>query len=100
MSSLDSNTFLEEDEPESRVGKRKQMDAEKLDFKSKELDVKSKELDIKLKEAENKKRIRDITYEGLDKAVERLVTLSTNPLEDQDVEAILKAKYRQMIEDA
>jgi len=104
MSSLDSNTFLEEEscnyEPESRLGKRKQMDAEKLDLKSKELDVKSKDLDIKLKEAEHNKRIRDIRYEMLDKAVDRLATLCTDGMVGEGVEAILKTVYRQMIEDA
>ena len=103
MSSLDTFPIDEESrnhEQDTRAGKRKQTDAEKLDLKSKELDVKSKELDIRLKEAEHNKRIRDIRYEMLDKAVDRLATLCSDGMVDRDVEVTLKAVYRQMIEDA
>ena len=87
------------DDQDLRSKKRKQAEIEKLDLKSKELDVKSKECDVKLKELETKKRIRDITYELLDKAVDRLSTLCPDGVVERDVEATLKMVYRQMIED-
>jgi hypothetical protein len=102
--SFEVGAFVEEEsrnyELDTRSCKRKQSDAEKLDLKSKELDVKSKECDVRLKEAETRKRIRDITYEMLDKAVDRLSTLCPDGMVDKDIEATLKTAYRQMIEDA
>ena len=80
------------DDQDLRSKKRKQAEIEKLDLKSKECDVKRKEL-------ETKKRIRDITYELLDKAVDRLSALCPDGVVERDVEATLKMVYRQMIED-
>jgi|LakMenEpi03Aug12_release.lakeMendotaPanAssembly.Ray.scaffolds.fasta_scaffold2098153_1 trehalose/maltose hydrolase-like predicted phosphorylase len=71
-----------------------------LEIKDKELDVKAKELDVKSRELDIKKRTREIEYEFIDKSVDRYYTLFPSGSTDDEIDGILKAKYRRMVQDA